>query len=104
MPFTTEKIAKLIDGQVVGDSKAVLKNFAPIESAQPGDLTFAENEELFQRAEQSAATAIIADNRFSSDKKIIIQVVNARVGFAKALALFFPEKKGISFSQIAESG
>ena len=93
MPFTTEKIAKLIDGQVVGDSKAVLKNFAPIESAQAGDLTFAENEEFFQRAEQSAATAIIADNRFSSDKKIIIQVVNARVGFAKALALFFPEKK-----------
>ncbi len=93
MPFTTEKIAKLIDGQVVGDSKAVLKNFAPIESAQAGDLTFAENEEFFQRAEQSAATAIIADNRFSSDKKIIIQVVNARVGFAKALALFFPEKR-----------
>jgi UDP-3-O-[3-hydroxymyristoyl] glucosamine N-acyltransferase len=93
MPFNTEEIAKLIGGQVLGDSKAVLKNFATIESAQPGDLTFAENEEFFQRAEQSAATAIIADKRFSSDKKNIIQVPNARVAFAKALTLFFPEKQ-----------
>ncbi len=93
MPFTTADIAKLIDGQVVGDSKAILKNFATIENAQSGDLTFAENEEFFQRAEQSAATAVIADNRFSSAKKIIIQVANARLAFAKALTLFFPEKQ-----------
>jgi UDP-3-O-[3-hydroxymyristoyl] glucosamine N-acyltransferase len=93
MPFTTEEIAKLIGGQVVGDSKAVLKHFATIENAQPGDLTFAENDEFFSRAEQSAATAIIADKRFSSATKTIIQVANARVAFAKALALFFPEKK-----------
>ena len=31
------------------------------EHARPGDLTFAENEDFFARAEQSAATAIIAD-------------------------------------------
>jgi UDP-3-O-[3-hydroxymyristoyl] glucosamine N-acyltransferase len=93
MPYTTEEIAKLIDGQVVGDASAVLKNFATIENAQAGDLTFAENEEFFSRAEQSAATAIIAGNRFSSTKKTLIHVPNARVAFAKALALFFPEPK-----------
>jgi UDP-3-O-[3-hydroxymyristoyl] glucosamine N-acyltransferase len=93
MPYTTEEIAKLIGGQVVGDTSAVLKNFTTIETAQAGDLTFAENEEFFSRAEQSAATAIIADKRFSSAKKTLIQVPNARVAFAKALALFFPEPK-----------
>ena len=93
MPFTTEEIAKLIGGQVVGDAKAVLNHFATIEGAQTSDLTFAENDEFFSRAEQSAATAIIADKRFSSTKKTIIQVPNARVAFAKALALFFPDKK-----------
>jgi UDP-3-O-[3-hydroxymyristoyl] glucosamine N-acyltransferase len=93
MPYTTEEISKLIGGQVVGDTAAVLKNFATIENAQSGDLTFAENEEFFSRAEQSAATAIIADKRFSSAKKTLIQVPNARVAFAKALALFFPEPK-----------
>lgn len=93
MPFTTQEIAKLIGGQVVGDSAAVLKNFATIENAGSGDLTFAENEEFFSRAEQSEATAIIADKRFSSAEKVVIQVPNARIAFAKALALFFPEKQ-----------
>lgn len=93
MPFTTEEIAKLIGGQVVGDAKAVLNKLTTIETAQAGDLTFAENEDFFSRAEQSGATAIIADQRFSSSKKIVIRVPNARVAFAKALALFFPDKK-----------
>jgi len=93
MPYTTQEISKLIGGQVVGDENAVLKNFVTIETAQPGDLTFAENEEFFSRAEQSGATAIIADKRFTSEKKILIQVPNARVAFARALALFFPDKK-----------
>lgn len=93
MPYTTQEIAKIIGGQVVGDATAVLKGFATIENAQPGDLTFAENDEFFSRAEQSAATAIIAEKRFSSDKKTLIQVPNARVAFAKAMAIFFPDQQ-----------
>ena len=93
MSYSAAEIAKLVGGEVVGDSHAILKGFAPAERAQAGDLTFAENEDFFARAEQSAATAIIAERRFSSAKKILIRVPNARVAFAKALALFFPEPK-----------
>jgi UDP-3-O-[3-hydroxymyristoyl] glucosamine N-acyltransferase len=96
MPFTASEIAKHVGGEVVGDNAAILKNFAPAERAQAGDLTFAENEAYFVRAEQSAATAIIADNRFKSAKKILIRVPDARVAFAKALALFFPEQKFVA--------
>jgi len=92
MPFTAAEIAKLVGGEVVGDPNAVLENFAPAESAQMGDLTFAENDDYFARAEQSAATAVIADERFKSDRKILIRVPNARIAFAKAMALFFPER------------
>ena len=93
MTFTTAEIAKHLEGEVVGDATAPLKGFAPAASAKPGDLTFAENEDYFARAEQSAATAIIADKRFKSAKKILIRVPDARIAFAKAMALFFPEKK-----------
>jgi UDP-3-O-[3-hydroxymyristoyl] glucosamine N-acyltransferase len=93
MSFTAAEIAKHLQGEVVGDGNAILKNFAPAENAQADDLTFAENESYFARAEQSAATAIIADKRFSSSKKILIRVPNARIAFAKALALFFPDPK-----------
>jgi UDP-3-O-[3-hydroxymyristoyl] glucosamine N-acyltransferase len=90
MPFTAAEIARHLQGEVSGDPSVVLKTFAPADRAQTGDLTFAENPDYFARAEQSAASAIIVDGQFIS-KKILIRVPNARIGFAKALALFFPE-------------
>ncbi len=88
---TVSEIAKHLQGEVVGDGNALLNHFAPADRARLGDLTFAENEDFFALAEESAATAIIADQRFSSSRKILIRVANARIAFAKALALFFPE-------------
>ncbi len=61
MAFTIAEIAKYLEGEVLGDASATLKSFAPADSAKPGDLTFAENEGFFERAEKSAATAIIAE-------------------------------------------
>jgi UDP-3-O-[3-hydroxymyristoyl] glucosamine N-acyltransferase len=91
MPFTAAQIAKHLAGEVIGDPALVLKGFAPADRAQPGDLTFAENESYFARADQSAASAVIVDGPFSSMRKVLIRVPNARIAFAKALPLFFPE-------------
>ncbi len=76
---------------MLGDASQVLKGFAPADRAQPGDLTFAENENYFARAEQSAASAIIVDGPFTSSQKVLIRVPNSRIAFAKVLPLFFPE-------------
>jgi UDP-3-O-[3-hydroxymyristoyl] glucosamine N-acyltransferase len=106
MPYTALQIAELIGGVVIGDSNLALSGFAPAGSAKKGDLTFAENEVYFERAEQSAASAILVDGNFRSDGKVLIQVPNARIGFAKAMALFFPEKKyaeGIHPSAVVEA-
>jgi UDP-3-O-[3-hydroxymyristoyl] glucosamine N-acyltransferase len=91
MSFTASDIARLLDGEVAGDASVVLEGFAPADRAQPGDLTFAENENYFARAEQSAASAIIIDGAFTSRRKVLIRVPDARVAFAKVLPLFFPE-------------
>jgi UDP-3-O-[3-hydroxymyristoyl] glucosamine N-acyltransferase len=91
MPFTIADIAKRLGGEVFGDPSLVLRGFAPADRAQPGDLTFAENENYLARAEQSAASAIINDGPHTSSRKTIIRVPNARVAFAKVLPLFFPE-------------
>ena len=91
MSFTTAEIAKSLEGEVLGDPSVMLTGFATTDRAQPGDLTFAENETYFAAAENSAATAIITGAGFNSNKKIIIRVPHARIAFAKALALFFPE-------------
>lgn len=91
MPFTASELAKTLDGQVIGDPSLMLKAFAPADRAQAGDLTFAENEPYFQRAESSAASAIIVDGPFKSHSKTLIKVANARVAFARVLPLFYPE-------------
>jgi|SRR5437879_554426 len=91
MPFSVAEIAKLLGGEVIGDSSLIVKNFAPADRAQPCDLTFAENESYFVRAEQSAASAIIVDGAFKSERKVLIRVPNARVAFARILPLFYPE-------------
>jgi UDP-3-O-[3-hydroxymyristoyl] glucosamine N-acyltransferase len=91
MPFTAAELAQRLQGQVIGDGSVVLTGFAPTDRAQPGDLTFAENELYFARAEQSAASAVLVDGPLRSAKKVLIQVPNARVAFAKVLPLFFPE-------------
>ena len=91
MPFTVTEIARHLGGEVLGDGALPLKGFAPADRAQPGDLTFAESESYFIRADQSAASAVIIDGPFQSTRKVLIRVPNARIAFAKVLPLFFPE-------------
>jgi UDP-3-O-[3-hydroxymyristoyl] glucosamine N-acyltransferase len=91
MSFTASEIARQLGGEIKGDGAIVLNGFAPAERAQAGDLTFAENEIFFQRAEASAAAAILVAGDFSSATKTLIRVANARIAFAKVLCLFYPE-------------
>src|SRR6266849_4584678 len=91
MPYSAAEIARQLDGEVLGDGSLLLKGFAPADRAQPGDLTFAENEDYFKRAQQSAASAILIDGPFKSESKVLIRVASARIAFAKVLPLFFPE-------------
>ena len=92
MSFTAAEIAKHLQGEVRGDGAVVLTGFAPADTAKPGDLTFAENEQFFARAESSAASAILVDHDFVSPK-VVIRVRNARVAFARVLPLFFPPRR-----------
>lgn len=92
MPYTALQIANLIGGTVIGDGNVSLSGIAPAVSARPGDLTFAENDQYFARAEQSAASAVLVDAEFASRNKALIKVPNARIGFARAMSIFFPEQ------------
>ena len=91
MALTVADIATHIDGTVLGDGSVELTGFAGADFAKAGDLTFAENAEYFEAAVQGPAAAIIASGDLASDVKPVIRVANARLGCAKAVALFFPE-------------
>ena len=91
MPLTAAEIARHLEGKVSGNPELVLTGFSPADRARSGDLTFAENETYFHRAEASAASAIMVSGNFTSQTKTIIQVLNARIAFARVLPLFFPD-------------
>jgi UDP-3-O-[3-hydroxymyristoyl] glucosamine N-acyltransferase len=91
MTFTAADLAKHLNGEVLGDGALPITGFAPADAAKKGDLTFAENEAYFARAELSAASAILVSSPFTSSSKSLIRVANARVAFANVLPLFFPE-------------
>ena len=91
MPYTAAEIAKRLGGELRGDGSTVLNGFAPADRARAGDLTFAENETYFHRAEASAASGILVAGDFHSPGKVLIRVANARIACAKVLPLFFPE-------------
>jgi UDP-3-O-[3-hydroxymyristoyl] glucosamine N-acyltransferase len=90
--YTAGELAAQLDGHVAGDPSVLLTGFAPAGAAREGDLTFAESEVYFTRAQQSAATAILVSGEYTSEKKVLIRVPNARIAFAKVLQLFFPER------------
>jgi UDP-3-O-[3-hydroxymyristoyl] glucosamine N-acyltransferase len=90
--FTAAQLAQELQGEVLGDGSIPLTGFAPAVAAKAGDLTFAENETFFARAEQSAASAILVDGPFTSARNVLIRVPNARIAFARVVPLFFPEK------------
>jgi UDP-3-O-[3-hydroxymyristoyl] glucosamine N-acyltransferase len=90
MNITANQIAEQLHGEVLGDGSTTLTGFASADSAQPGDLTFAEKEAYFAAAEQSQAAAILVTGEFTSATKVLIRVPNARVAVAKLLPIFFP--------------
>ena len=106
--FTTEELAKYLDATVEGDKNLILTGFAPAALATKGQLTFAENEDYLQKADQSQASAILLDGQaISTSGKTIIRVRNARVAFARLMQLFFPEpifEPGIHPTSVVEPG
>lgn len=90
MPFTVSQIAEQLHGEVLGDGSVKLTGLAPADSAKQGDLTFAEKESYFAAAEESQAAAILVAGEFTSSKKVLIRVPNARVAMARLLPVFFP--------------
>lgn len=104
--FTVAEIAQRVQGEVSGDGSIELCGFAPADVARPGDLTFAENDDFFTRAQQSEASAILVSGDFSSETKTLIRVKNARLAFAHVLPILFPEKKfkpGVHGSSVVAS-
>jgi len=90
MTITVSELAKLLQGEVIGNGAIEIRGLTHADLATEGDLTFADAEVYFLSAEKSAASAILVDQPFASATKTVIRVANARAAVTRLLPLFFP--------------
>lgn len=91
MPSLSE-IARLVNGEIIGNGNIEIKGVAGFEDAKSGDITFAATNRVLETAVQSQATAIIVPSDAPVSDRPVIKVRNPRLAFAQVLTYFAPKR------------
>ncbi|HOJ77217.1 MAG TPA: UDP-3-O-(3-hydroxymyristoyl)glucosamine N-acyltransferase [Bacillota bacterium] len=103
---TLAELAKLVNGEIIGDGNVVITGVAGIDNAKDGDITLVASLKVLERAINSQAVAIIIPETISEVVKPAIRVKNPRLAFAILLNHFNPPKtyqKGIDSTAVIGS-
>lgn len=97
---TANDIAKLLEGEIVGDGAVQISGVAKIEEAKPGMLSFIANPKYEKYLETTAASAVLVSNsldvsRFSKLPAALIKLNDPYASFVIAIEQFLPKKKNI---------
>jgi UDP-3-O-[3-hydroxymyristoyl] glucosamine N-acyltransferase len=85
------ELARLVGGDLEGDSSLEIRGFATLESAGPGDLSFVAADRYPAGARQSAAAALIAPPGLDLGGRPAIRVAQPYTAIAAVLPVFFPQ-------------
>lgn len=91
MQKTLKEIAKLIDGQVVGDGDILITGASGIKEAAEGDITFLANSKYSSLMDKTRAAAIITSSDAQKTAKPVILTENPSLAFAKIISIFMPD-------------
>jgi len=91
MRKTIAEIAKLVNGEIVGNPDVVITGICGIKEAKEGDLTFVANPKYLSLMENTQASAIITSREIKVAPKPIIRTDNPSLAFAKMVSFIFPE-------------
>jgi UDP-3-O-[3-hydroxymyristoyl] glucosamine N-acyltransferase len=86
-------LAKLVNGEIIGDSTVNIKGIAGIDDAEPGYITMVASMRVLESAIHSKATAVIVPANIVELNKPAIKVANPRFAFAQILNYFYPPQK-----------
>jgi len=91
MNIKLEEVAKIVDGNIVGDKNITISSFAKIEEAKPGDLTFLYLDSYIKFFSSTKASAIIVKPDFPKSRNDIayIEVESPNKAFSKLLNHYF---------------
>ena len=83
------EIARLIDGEVLGDPQITITGFSGIKEARAGDLTFVANSKYYSLVESTQASAIIVPPELKPPHTAAIRTRNPSLAFAQAINTIF---------------
>ena len=91
MNKTVADIAKLVQGEVIGDGRLLLRGFSGIKEAQDGDLTFLASLKYEPLLKDTQASAVIVPKGITYPGKILITVENPSLAFTLVVREFLKE-------------
>jgi len=93
--LTLAQIAKLIDGEVVGDPSIMITGISGIKEACEGDITFVANPKYLSLIKATRASAIITSKEVKEAHKPLIRTENPSLAFSKLVSYFAPDESKI---------
>lgn len=86
------ELAEIVGGKVIGEDDMMIVGVGSVkDGALAGTITFAESEELHRAAEKTDAAAVIVSKEISHSSKVLLQVDNPRLAYAKIAHEFMPK-------------
>ena len=93
MELSLEKIAGLIDGEILGDSNRLISGVAPFDTATETEITCASRAPYLSKIDRTNAEVVIVPRDFKTSSKTLVRVDNPQVAFAKIVSVFHPVLK-----------
>lgn len=93
MPLSLEQIEKLVNGRLTGAPDTVITGAAPLESANEGEIAFAEKPMDAVLLDTIRAEAMIVPHGTVCPNHQTIEVDNPRLAFAKVLDKLYPPSR-----------
>lgn len=87
MQFTASIIAQAVNGTVEGNENVALFNFAKIEEAKNGDLTFLANPKYTHYVYETGASAVLVSCSFKADKPVATTLIRVADPYSALAAL-----------------
>ncbi|MEA1963877.1 MAG: UDP-3-O-(3-hydroxymyristoyl)glucosamine N-acyltransferase [Candidatus Aerophobetes bacterium] len=96
MKKSLQELAKLVEGELVGNGSLKIEGVAKVEEAKKGEIALAASNKFLREAVKSKASAVIVPSEVKEFSKPIIRVKNPRLALAKILSIFYPPLRKVS--------
>jgi len=109
MQFTLKELQSRVGGQLCGEAKILISGVSDLDSAQPGEISFAQDIQRLEQTQRSLASALVVASDFPDlPEKNLLRTENPHYVFVNIMRLFEPKPQlqpGIHPSAvIAEQG